>query len=73
MMAANSRPDPIERDAAHALTDHLRDVARVAEERANDRFARVRAIRGKYAHVPTSSDAFARSKQDEIVREDRRS
>ena len=73
MMAANSRPDPIERETAHALTDHLRDVARVAQEIANDRIARVRAVRGKYAHVPTSSDAFARSKQEEIAREDRRS
>jgi len=30
MMAANSRPEPIEREAAHALPDHLRDVALAA-------------------------------------------
>ncbi len=73
MMAANSRPDPTEREAAHVLTDHLRDVALTTQEIAKDRIARVRAIRGKYAHVPTSSDAFAKSKQEEIAREDRRS
>jgi hypothetical protein len=30
----------------------------------------VRSIRGKYAHVPTSSDAFAARKQDEIELEE---
>ncbi len=37
------------------------------------RYARVRAVRGKYAHVPTSSDAFARKKQEEIEQEARKS
>lgn len=32
--------------------------------------APVRAIRGKYAHVLTSSDAFARKKREEIARKD---
>jgi hypothetical protein len=74
MMAANSRPEPNEGDAARTLTDHLRDVALVAQEIAKrERIARVRAVRGKYAHVPTSSDAFIQAKQEEIAREDRRS
>lgn len=73
MMAANSRPEPTERETARALSDHMRDVALIAQELANDRIARVRAVQGKYAHVPTSSDTFARSKQEEIAREDRRS
>ncbi len=34
MMAANSRPEPIEREAAHALPDHLRDVALATQELA---------------------------------------
>lgn len=33
----------------------------------------VRAVRGKYAHLPTSSDAFAARKAEEIALEDRRS
>ncbi|HJQ33547.1 MAG TPA: hypothetical protein VJ866_15285 [Pyrinomonadaceae bacterium] len=36
------------------------------------RTAELRRIRGKYAHVPTSSDDFAREKQEEIELEDRR-
>ncbi|HWS54929.1 MAG TPA: hypothetical protein VN228_12410 [Pyrinomonadaceae bacterium] len=32
-----------------------------------------RAIRGKYAHLPTSSEAFAARKAEEIALEDRRS
>ncbi len=36
---------------------------------AESRRALVRVIRGKYAHVPTSSDAFARKKQEEIARD----
>ena len=31
----------------------------------------IRAIRGKYAHLPTSSDAFAARKREEIALEDR--
>lgn len=33
------------------------------------RYARACAVRGKYAHVPMSSDAFARKKQEEIAQE----
>ena len=33
---------------------------------------RVRQTRGKYAHVPTSSGAFARRKREEIELEDNR-
>jgi len=36
------------------------------------RTAELRRIRGKYAHIPTSSDEFARQKQEEIELEDRR-
>ena len=32
-----------------------------------------RSVRGKYAHLPTSSDAFAARKAEEIALEDRRS
>lgn len=39
---------------------------------AESRYARVGAVRGKYAHVPTSSDTFARRKQEEIAREERK-
>ena len=73
MMAINPRPEPIERKAANALSDHSRDVALAAQDLANDRIARVHAVRGKYVHVPTSSEAFAREKEEEIAREDRRS
>lgn len=31
----------------------------------------VRSLRGKYAHLQTSSDKFAQSKQEEIAWEDR--
>jgi hypothetical protein len=31
---------------------------------------RVRATRGKYAHIPTSSEEFARQKQEEIETEE---
>ncbi len=37
------------------------------------RAALSRQIRGKYAHLPTSSEDFARRKTEEIVMEDRRS
>jgi hypothetical protein len=36
------------------------------------RAARKHTAMGKYAHIPVSSDEFAREKQDEIAREDRR-
>ena len=57
-------------------------VRRLVEERisvgesktltAEERATRVAALRGKYAHVPTSADEFCRRKQDEIDVEDRR-
>ena len=36
------------------------------------RAALIRSIRGKYAHLPTSSDDFAARKAEEIALEDRR-
>lgn len=36
------------------------------------RTAELRRVRGKYAHIPTGSDKFAREKQEEIELEDRR-
>jgi excisionase family DNA binding protein len=57
------------RVAEAALMEHLgrREVpAATAAERA----ARVRSVRGKYAHLPTSSDDFIRRKQEEIEREE---
>ena len=38
-----------------------------------ERRAFIRSLRGKYAFVPTSSEDFARRKQEEIEIEDRRS
>ncbi len=38
-----------------------------------ERKAFIRSLRGKYAFVPTSSEDFARRKQEEIELEDRRS
>lgn len=37
-----------------------------------ERAARVRAIVGKYAHVPFSSDDLIRERQEEVAREERR-
>jgi hypothetical protein len=39
------------------------------EKRLSHRQVVIRSIRGKYAHVATSSDAFAKRKQQEIERE----
>jgi hypothetical protein len=36
------------------------------------RAALIRSLRGKYAHLPTSSDDFARQKAEETALEDRR-
>lgn len=51
-------------------------LAELAPNRLNDeekvRQARVRALRGKYAHIRTSSEDFARAKQAEIELEERR-
>lgn len=52
-------------------------IAAVEEQRRNkaelDRRALIDSVMGKYAFVPTSSDDFARRKQEEIRLEDRRS
>jgi len=73
-MAAHSQFEPIRAEVAHALSDRVRDtLVQDWEQAERDRVARVRAVRGKYAHIPTSSDAFTRKKQEEIAREDRRS
>jgi hypothetical protein len=40
---------------------------------AESHAAFVREVKGKYAHVPTSSEAFAARKAEEIALEDRRS
>jgi hypothetical protein len=37
-----------------------------------ERAALITSVRGKYAHVPTSSEAFNQRKQEEIELEDRR-
>lgn len=64
------------------ISERLRDVPpeeRVlsAEERRQlfnrlERIALSRRIRGKYAHLPTSSNDFAARKIEEIALEDRR-
>lgn len=43
-----------------------------AESGLASRAEAVRAVRGKYAHLPTGSEAFAALKQQEIELEDRR-
>ncbi len=73
-MAADSQSELTQAEAARILPDRSRDTPAQERERAEcERIARVHAIRGKYAHVPTSSDVFVQKKREEIAREDRRS
>ncbi len=46
----------------------LDTTMREREERA----ARLRALKGKYAHIPTSTEVYFQEKQAEIEREDAR-
>jgi len=70
MKAADPQSETTQTEAARTL----RNAPTQDQERAvRERIARVHAIRGKYTHIPTSSDAFARKKQEEIVWEGRRS
>lgn len=64
---AHAQPEPGETSTPHP-DHHHEDDSQVAE-----RIARARGVRGKYAYVATSSDAFLRAKRQEIAREDRRS
>lgn len=74
MMIADAQPEPHEAAATRPRTGLPRDAAPLIQELTKaERIARVRAVRGKYAHVPTSSERFIQSKQEEIAREDRRS
>ena len=41
-------------------------------ERRHARLRAIRAIQGSFAHVPFSSDDFARLKQEEIEREEQK-
>jgi hypothetical protein len=64
-------------EAVRALTPEQFDELLSAPEFSDTgsagmtRPARVRSIRGKYAHVRTSSDAFAARKREEIELEER--
>jgi hypothetical protein len=49
------------------INDVLR--ANISDYSTTSRAERIRALRGKYAYVPTSSDEFALRKQQEIERE----
>lgn len=40
------------------------------EKRSSERAALARSIRGKYAHIPTSSEDFIAQKREETRRED---
>ncbi len=82
MMAAKSRFEPIESEAAHRLTDHLQDAAPVtpemakqtgkdAQSLANARLRALRARQGSLADIPVTSDDFARMKREEIEQEER--
>jgi hypothetical protein len=55
---------------AAASEDTSEDFAREAFENALDKAGR--RIRGKYADVPTSSEEFAKRKQEEMELEERR-
>ena len=50
------------------VIDQQRQIKAEAERQAF-----IRGLRGKYAFIPTSSEDFARRKQEEIELEDRRS
>lgn len=56
-------------DEQRQLREMLNKEA-MSEEQAR-RAALIKSIRGKYAHVPTSSEEFAERKQVEIDLEDR--
>jgi hypothetical protein len=58
---------PVERQQ---LREELERAA--AESGLVNKAETVRAVRGKYAHLPTGSEAFAALKQREIELEDRR-
>ena len=57
-----------------SMPEPLREVLEraMAESSLASRAEAVRAVRGKYAHLPTGSEAFAALKQQEIKLEDRR-
>jgi hypothetical protein len=58
-------------DEQKVLREMLDKEWRAAEQ--SRRLALSRTIRGKYSHLPTSSDDFAARKAEEIALEDRRS
>jgi hypothetical protein len=53
----------------------LKSATKSAKEETTTRSAQIelaRSVRGKYAHVPTSSDSFNRRKRAEVKLENRR-
>lgn len=59
-------------DDRRRLTDLVNSVAlEMIDQKTKKNFTR--SIRGKYAHLPTSSETFAARKAEEIMLEDRRS
>jgi hypothetical protein len=61
------------RTLSPAQQAELLDALQAAEPtgKPRSRTALVRSLRGKYAHVLTSSEAFAARKQDELALEER--
>lgn len=70
MMIADAQPEPHE-SATRPQTKLPRDAASHIQELT--KAERIARVRGKYAHVPASSERFIQSKREEIAREDRRS
>lgn len=67
--------DPAERQQLLDVLNHERNriVHGSLSPEQRRRADIIRSIRGKYAHLPTSSDDFAARKAEEIALEDRRS
>lgn len=61
--------DALSPEEKEKLREHL-DREAGASTHPDEEF--IRATRGMFAHVPTSTEAFARRKQEEIDLEDRR-
>ncbi|MCA1631639.1 MAG: hypothetical protein LC785_01090 [Acidobacteria bacterium] len=59
-------------DEMRQLRDEL-DAVTGGTSGPDERRKAVRSVRGKYAHLPTGSEAFAARKVEEISLEDRRS
>ncbi len=62
--------DKIIEEVRHLPPDEQEQLREILDKES--RTAELRRIQGKYAHLTTSSEDFARRKAEEIEREDRR-